>query len=109
MVQARKTDAKAPAPKAGDLVIREHRFVSHSAELNSDGEDQVQRVAKALRTTPAKIKIEASGSAPIQTAAMSGADNSTKLDLQRRRFVIQKLLSLGIPDAEARVVLDGAE
>jgi hypothetical protein len=40
---------------------------------------------------------------------MSGADNSTKLDLQRRRFVIQKLLSLGIPDAEARVVLDGAE
>lgn len=100
-------DSPVAAPRAQDLVIREHRFVSHSAELNLDGEDQIQRVAKALRETPAKIIIESSSGAPILAAAMSDTnEKSTKLDLQRRQYVIQKLLSLGIPDAEARVVLE---
>lgn len=107
--RTQKSEPQAAAPRAQDLVIREHRFVSHSAELNLDGEDQLQRVANALRETPAKIVIESSSSAPILSAAMSETDDkSAKLDLQRRQYVIQKLLSLGIPDAEARVVLEVA-
>lgn len=107
--RAHQADSKASAPRAQDLVIREHRFVSHSAELNLDGEDQLQRVATALRQTPSKIVIESSSGAPILPATMSGTDDkSAKLDLQRRQYVIQKLLSLGIPDAEARVVLEAS-
>lgn len=86
-----------------DLVIREHRFVSHSAELNLDGEDQLQRIVTALRDSRAKIMIEPSGGTPILMADMP--DSADKLDVQRRQYVIQKLLSLGIPDAEERVVL----
>lgn len=97
----------ASAVPAKDLVIREHRFVSHSAELNSDGEDQIQRVANALKATPARIVIESSGGTPVLPATLTGSvDTSAKLDLQRRQYVIQKLLSLGIPDAEKRVVLE---
>jgi hypothetical protein len=104
----RKTEnATGAIPQAQDLVIREHRFVSHSAELNLDGEDQIQRLASALRETPVKIVIESSSGTPILTTAMSDTqDKSAKLDLQRRQYVIQKLLSLGIPDAESRVVLE---
>ncbi len=99
--------AKPGEPVAQDLVIREHRFVSHSPELNLDGEDQIQRIVTALRHSRAKIRIESSGGAPILAAALSDtADESSKLDVQRRQYVIQKLLSLGIPDAEERVVLE---
>lgn len=99
----------AKTPQAQDLVIREHRFVSHSAELNLDGEDQLQQIALALRETPAKIVIESSSGMPILAAPKAEQrDNFIKLDQQRRRFVIQKLLSLGIPDAESRVVLEPA-
>lgn len=102
-----KADSEVAVPRAQDLVIREHRFVSHSPELNLDGEDQLQRVASAMRETPAKIVIESSSGAPVLAAAMSDTDDkSAKLDLQRRQYVIQKLLSLGIPDAETRVVLE---
>ena len=91
---------------AQDLVIREHRFLSHSPELNSDGEDQLQRLASNLKSSPAKITIESSGETPILPVTMPGnKDNSVKLDLQRREFVVQKLLTLGIPDAASRVVV----
>jgi hypothetical protein len=106
----KQTADKAGEPRPQDLVIREHRFVSHSAELNLDGEDQVQRIANALRGTLAKITIEPSNGTPALTAAMSEtATESSKLDLQRRQYVIQKLLSLGIPDAEERVVLESIQ
>lgn len=106
---AQKTEQPAKTPLAQDLVIREHRFVSHSAQLNSDGEDQVQRLASCLRASPAMIFIEPSDGVPIVPVTMPAAeDNSAKLDLQRRQYVVQKLLTLGIPDAEARVVLQPA-
>ncbi len=92
------------APLAQDLVIREHRFVSHSAQLNSDGEDQVVRLASSLRRSPAKIVIEPSEGAPILPAT-TNPDKSANLDQQRREYVVQKLLNLGIPDAESRVGL----
>lgn len=102
-----QTAAKVGQPQAQDLVIREHRFVSHSAELNLDGEDQIQRLAKALRETPAKITIESSNGLKMLAASMTDtAKDISKLDLQRRQYVIQQLLSLGIPDAEERVVLE---
>lgn len=103
---AMKPEQPTKAPLAQDLVIREHRFVSHSAELNSDGEDQVVRLASCLKASPAKITIEPSNGTPILPVTVPGnPDKSEKLDQQRRQFVIQKLLTLGIPDAEARVVL----
>lgn len=103
---ARQPQQPAKLPLAQDLVIREYRFVSHSAQLNSDGEDQVQRIASCLRASPAKITIELSNGTPIQPVTLSSTpDNSAQLDVQRRRYVIQKLLTLGIPDAESRVVL----
>jgi hypothetical protein len=101
------SNSKMGEPRAQDMVIREHRFVSHSPELNLDGEDQVQRIVTALRHTQAKIVIESSGGAPILATALSDTvDESSKLDSQRRQYVIQKLLLLGIPDAEDRVVLE---
>ena len=104
--KAEKTEQPAKAPLAQDLVIREHRFVSHSAQLNSDGEDQVVRLAGSLRASPAKIVIEPSDGAPILPATSKGIpDRSANLDQQRREYVVQKLLNLGIPDAESRVVL----
>lgn len=112
MEWSRTASAKTatPTPRAQDLVIREHRFVSHSAELNLDGEDQVQKLALALRESPGKIVIESSSGTPILATSISQTPEiSAKLDLQRRQFVIQKLLSLGIPDAESRVVLERSE
>jgi hypothetical protein len=104
--QPRERSVQPKTPLAQDLVIREHRFVSHSDHLNSDGEDQVQRLAGCLRATPAKIVIEPSGSTAVSpTSLTSVPDKAEPLDLQRRRYVIQKLLTLGIPDAETRVVL----
>ena len=105
--KAQKLEQPAKAPLAQDLVIREHRFVSHSAQLNSDGEDQVVRLATCLRTSTAKITIEPSDSTPILPA--TAAEDSLKsidLDQKRREYVVQKLLNLGIPDAESRVVLE---
>lgn len=105
----KKTEQSVKAPLAQDLVIREHRFVSHSAELNSDGEDQVVRLASCLKTSPAKIMIEPSNGPPILPVTVPvNPEKSEKLDQQRRQFVVQKLLTLGIPDAEARVVLQSA-
>ncbi len=102
-----QTASNVGEPQAQDLVIREHRFVSHSPELNLDGEDQIQRIVTALRHTRAKIVIESSSGAPILATAISDtADEASKLDVLRRQHVIQKLLSLGIPDAEERVVLE---
>ena len=106
---AQKSEQPTKAPLAQDLVIREHRFVSHSAQLNSDGEDQVQRLATCLRASPAKITIEPSDGTPVLPATLSGTSvKPEKLDMERRRYVIQKLLTLGIPDAEARVVLQAS-
>lgn len=105
----KKPDEAVKAPLAQDLVIREHRFVSHSAELNSDGEDQVTRLASCLKASPAKIMIEPSNGVPILPVTLTGnSDKSEKLDRQRRQYVVQKLLTLGIPDAESRVVLQSA-
>ena len=97
------------APAARDLVIREHRFVTHSPQLNSDGEEQVLRLASCLRDTSAKIMIEPSNGTtvvPVNSSSMSS--KLLKLDLERRQYVVQKLLTLGIPDAESRVVLQAS-
>lgn len=103
---SKKSEIPAKPLLAQDLVIREHRFLSHSPELNSDGEDQLQRLASNLKSSSAKITIESSGETPILPVTMPGnRDNSVKLDLQRRQYVVQKLLTLGIPDAESRVVV----
>lgn len=104
-----QTASKSSAPRAQDLIIREHRFVSHSPELNLDGEDQIQRILAALKNSHAKIVIESCNGTPIlPTALADNVHESSKLDVQRRQYVIQKLLSLGIPDAEERVVLEPA-
>ena len=104
---ARTAPTSKPLPQ--DLVLREQRFMSHSAELNLDGEDQVQQIATALRDTRAKIVIESCSGVPLHGPAKSGSvDESSKLDLMRRQQVIKKLLSLGIPDAEERVVLEAS-
>jgi hypothetical protein len=97
------------APAARDLVIREHRFVTHSPQLNSDGEEQVLRLASCLRDSSAKIMIEPSnGTAVVPVNSSSLSSKLLKLDLERRQYVVQKLLTLGIPDAESRVVLQAS-
>lgn len=95
------------AEKSADLVIHEHRFMSHSAELNLEGEDQLQRIAATLRDTPHQLVIESSGPTPaLRVVSQRSPEESGRLDQLRREYVIQQLLSLGIPDAESRVVLE---
>jgi hypothetical protein len=98
------------AAKSQDLVIPEHRFLSHSPELSLEGEDQLQRVASALRESPHQLVIESSGpTAALRVVSQRPPEEAGKLDQERRQYVIQKLLSLGIPDAESRVVLESPE
>ena len=98
------------ATRARDLVIHEHRFVSRSAELNLEGEDQLQRLAGTLRESPHKLVIESSGASPaLRVVSQQTPEESGKLDRQRREYVIQQLLSLGIADAESRVVLESKD
>jgi len=96
--------------QAEDLVIQENRFVSHSAELNLEGEDQLQEIATTLRESPHVLVIESSRPTPaLRVVSQRSPEESGKLDQQRRKYVIQKLLSLGIPDAESRVILEAKE
>lgn len=106
-VRTSQAQPVASLVKQQDLVIREHRFVSHSAELNSDGEEQLQRILTALKNSSARIVIESSSGTPVLPVTLTGqSDAPVKLDLQRRQHIIQKLLLLGIPDAEKRVTLE---
>lgn len=96
--------------KSKDLVIPEHRFVSHSPELSLEGEDQLQRIASVLRESPHQLTIESSSpTAALRIVSQRSPEESGRLDQQRREYVIQKLLSLGIPDAESRVVLESPD
>ncbi|MDB5385393.1 MAG: hypothetical protein JWM11_1039 [Planctomycetaceae bacterium] len=93
-----------------DLVIPEYRFVTHSPELSLEGEDQLQRIASVLRESPHQLVIESSGpTAALRVVSQRSPEESGKLDQERRQYVIQKLLSLGITDAESRVVLESPE
>lgn len=93
-----------------DLLIPEYRFLSHSAELSLEGEDQLQRIASALRESQHQLVIESSGpTAALRVVSQRSPEESGKLDQERRQFVVQKLLSLGIHDAEARVVLESPD
>lgn len=88
------------------MILREHRFVADSAELNFDGENQLERVAVSLKDSQQYITIESSQSAPMfDVTPLSHDQETTELDAERRKFVVEKLLGLGVADAEARVVL----
>jgi hypothetical protein len=108
-IDAAKNRAQTVAQRK-DLVIPEYRFLSHSAELSLEGEDQLQRVASVLRESPHQLVIESSGpTAALRVVSQRSPEESGKLDRERRQYVVQKLLSLGIPDAEMRVVLESPD
>jgi hypothetical protein len=93
--------------EASDFVIYEHEFQMYSTRLNYAGEDHVKQIA---------ARIHAGMQFPVLVERSQHSVNpndkykypvhlNPELDLRRREVIVQILVTLGVPDAEQRVVI----
>jgi len=108
--QAQETNAEA-----SDFVIHEHEFIGNTAHLSPAGEQHVKQIAVRVRggngmpPAPFPVLIEPS-SMSVREGDRYGypVHNSPELDLERRQFIVHALTTMGVPDAESRVVVSPA-
>lgn len=95
--------------EASDFVVHEHEFIGNSAKLNKSGEEHVKQIAARAAEVPFPILVE-----PSSMSVQEGSKyrfpihNDPELDLQRRGLIVQALVTLGVQDAENRVLVSPA-
>ncbi|WP_437185484.1 hypothetical protein SH668x_002591 [Planctomicrobium sp. SH668] len=80
--------------EAVDFVIYRLNFVGQTAELTSDGKDQVLEIAARMRSAPFPVLIEREPN-----------NSDPELDALRRNLIAQILTDLGNPDAQQRTIV----
>lgn len=92
--------------EASDFVIHEHEFVGDSAVLNKAGKQHLNQIAARAAYDPFQIIVE-----PSSMSAMPGTEyeypvhGDDSLDTVRRDTVVVLLESMGVPDAQHRVIV----
>jgi len=95
--------------EASDFVIHEHEFVGNSVRLNQAGEEHVKQIAARAAQVPFPILVEPSSmTIRPDTKFKYPIHNDPELDLQRRALIVQALGTMGVTDAEQRVVVSPA-
>lgn len=95
--------------EASDFVVHEHEFIGNSARLNKAGEEHVKQIAARAGAVPFPILVEpCSMSVQEGTKYKFPVHNDPELDLQRRALIVQALVTLGVQDAENRVLVSPA-
>lgn len=95
--------------EASDFVVYEHEFQGNSARLNDAGEDHVKQIAARVEKTPFPVIIAQSKITPRpETVHKYPVHHNEELDLRRREVIVQALGSMGVQDAEKRVVVGRA-
>lgn len=95
--------------EASDFVVYEHEFVGNSIKLNQAGEEHVKQIAARAAQVPFPIIVEQSSmTADPNSKYKYPIHNDPELDLQRRALIVQALHTMGVVDAEQRVVVSPA-
>lgn len=95
--------------EASDFVVHEHEFVGNSARLNHGGEEHVKQIAVRAAETPFPVLVEPSSmTARPQDKYGFPVHGNDELDLARRQVIVNALASMGVDDAEDRVVVSPA-
>lgn len=80
--------------EASDFILHRKDFVGETAELTSDGKDQIMEIAARMRSAPFPVIVERS------------EDNANpELDAERRYVVASALHTLGNADADQRTMV----
>lgn len=83
--------------EAVDFIMYRLNFVGQTAELTSDGKDQVLEIAARMKSAPFPVIVEREPN-----------NNDPELDALRRNLIAQILTDLGNPDAQQRTVVGTA-
>jgi hypothetical protein len=95
--------------EASDFVVHENEFVGNSAHLNDLGETHVKQIAARVTDTPFPVLVEPSSMTRREGTKYGFAvHGDSELDMLRREVVVRSLMSMGIEDAEQRVVVSPA-
>jgi uncharacterized membrane protein YgcG len=92
--------------EASDFVIYESEFIGMTTRLNSAGEDHVKQIAARANEVPFPIIVE-----PSTMSRREGdkfgypIHGNERLDSERRDFVVRAVESMGVLNAEERVVV----
>jgi|GEM_PF-2903048 len=96
---------RSPQHRPEDFVLRERDFVTRSERLNVVGEDRVREMARTLPETSFSVILE-----PVVSQGSAETDAADdQLNRKRRAYVVERLLGLGVPDAESRVLVGRLE
>ncbi len=92
--------------EASDLVIHENEWRGNSAVLGEAGKNHVKQIAVRAASQQFPILIEPS-SRSVSPDSRFGypIHNDSELDASRRALIVEALQILGVPDADARVVV----
>ncbi len=95
--------------EASKFVIYEHEFIANTSRLNRAGEDHVKEIAARAGNVPFPILVEQS-SMSRRAGDKYGypIHNNHNLDVERRTMIVRTLVSMGVQDAEERVVVSPA-
>lgn len=95
--------------EASDFVVHEHEFAGNTAKLNAAGESHVKEIALRVSQTPDlpfPVLVERSSMSTRPGDKYSYAvHNDSGLDMSRRQVIVSALQSMGVNDAEQRVVV----
>ena len=80
--------------EAFDFIMHRNEFIQFTAELNGFGKDHLLEIAARARSAPFPILIERSEN-----------NSDPELDQHRRQMVALMLSNMGVPNAQARVVV----
>lgn len=95
--------------EASDFVVHEHEFIANTARLNAAGEDHVKQIAARVAATPFPVLIQPSTMGVREGDKFGFAvHNDPALDMNRRQVIVAALLSLGVADAEQKVIISPA-
>ncbi|MEX0701509.1 MAG: hypothetical protein WD069_05375 [Planctomycetales bacterium] len=94
--------------EASDFAIPEHEFKGNTAILNTAGEEHVKQIAVRAADVPFPIIIQPSSmsfESEEPDAFEYPVHNNRELDVERHKVVVAALQSMGVADAERRVVV----
>jgi uncharacterized membrane protein YgcG len=93
--------------EASDFVVYQHEFKLNQARLNMAGEDHVKQIAERLLAGQDFPVIVERGmtTARENTKYKYPVHPNPELDMQRREVLVYALVTLGVADAEQRVVV----
>jgi uncharacterized membrane protein YgcG len=95
--------------EASDFVLYQHEFEGDTVRLNDLGGTHLKQIAARAGKVPFPILIE-----PSSIAVKEGTDYgypihpNPELDRNRRKVVVQALVTMGVHDADQRVVISPA-